>query len=180
MGFYGLSIEPVVTKGDNAIKEEHLSAVFAEYERLAKEYERRRKEGNGLVFFHFMVDLMGGPCKKKRIRGCGAGTEYIAIAPSGDIYPCHQFVGREKYRMGSVFEDGLDEDIAQEFDACNIYNMESCQSCWAKYYCSGGCAAANVNMNDDMMAPYEIGCKMQKKRLELAIAMAAREQMEAL
>jgi len=179
MGFYGLSIEPVVTKGANAIREEHLEDIYAEYERLAKEYERRRREGNGFVFFHFMVDLDGGPCKKKRIRGCGAGTEYIAIAPNGDIYPCHQFVGREKYRMGSVFEDGLDEDIAQEFDACNIYNMESCQSCWAKYYCSGGCAAANVNMNDDMMKPYEIGCKMQQKRLELAIAMAARELMEA-
>ena len=180
MGFYGLSIEPVVTKGANAIREEHLEAVCAEYERLAKEYERRRRAGNGFVFFHFMVDLEGGPCKKKRIRGCGAGTEYIAIAPNGDIYPCHQFVGREQYRMGSVFKEGLDGKIAQEFDVCNIYNMESCRSCWAKYYCSGGCAAANVNMNGDMMTPYEIGCRMQRKRLELAIAMAARQQMEAL
>ena len=178
MGFTGLSIEPVVTKGKNAIRQEHLPAIFDEYERLAKEYEQRRRMGNGFTFFHFMVDLDGGPCKKKRIRGCGAGTEYIAIAPTGEIYPCHQFVGRPAYRMGSVFESGLDEDIARRFDACNIYNVESCRRCWAKYYCSGGCAAANVNINGDMTAPYEIGCAMQKKRLELAIAMAAREMME--
>jgi uncharacterized protein len=180
MGFYGVSIEPVVTKGANAIREDQLPDIYKEYERLAAEYERRRRNGNGFAFFHFMVDLEGGPCMKKRIRGCGAGTEYIAVSPGGDIYPCHQFVGRDGYRMGSVFEDGLSEVIAQKFDNCNIYNMESCRKCWAKYYCSGGCAAANVNMNGDMMAPYEIGCAMQKKRLEIAIGIAAREQMEAL
>ena len=178
MGFYGVSIEPVVTKGPNAIKQKHLEGIFEEYERLAKEYERRRKDGNGFVFFHFMVDLTGGPCMKKRIRGCGAGTEYIAVAPDGDIYPCHQFVGKSEYRMGSVFNPGLRKEITQRFDACNIYNMERCKGCWAKYYCSGGCAAANVNMNGDMMMPYEIGCAMQKKRLEIAIGIAAREEME--
>ena len=180
MGFYGVSIEPVVTTGKNAIREEHLECVFSEYDRLAKEYEKRRRDGNGFVFFHFMVDLEGGPCRQKRIRGCGAGTEYIAIAPSGDIYPCHQFVGRDAYKMGSVFAAGLSQSIAQTFDRCNIDNMEKCQKCWAKYYCSGGCAAANVNINGDMMKPYEVGCAMQKKRLEIAIGMAAREQMEAL
>jgi len=178
MGFWGLSIEPVVTKGANAIKEEHLPAIFDEYERLAAEYARRRKDGNGFTFFHFMVDLGAGPCRLKRIRGCGAGTEYIAISPTGEIYPCHQFVGQSVYKMGSVYETGLDEGVAKQFEECNVLNMEDCKKCWAKYYCSGGCAAANVNMNGDMLQPYSIGCAMQKKRLELAIGMAALEQME--
>ena len=178
MGFWGLSIEPVVTSGANAIKEEHLPAIFDEYDRLAEEYARRRKSGNGFTFFHFMVDLGAGPCRLKRIRGCGAGTEYIAVAPTGDIYPCHQFVGQSKYMLGSVYETGLNADIAHQFEDCNIYNMEDCKKCWAKYYCSGGCAAANVNMNGDILQPYRIGCAMQKKRLEIAIGMAALEQME--
>ena len=178
MGFSGLSIEPVVTRAKNAIREEHLPAIFAEYERLAAEYVKRRSEGNGFTFFHFMVDLEAGPCRSKRVRGCGAGTEYVAVVPSGDIYPCHQFAGRQEYKMGTVFDRTLDAKIAQDFDACDIYHMEPCQKCWAKYYCSGGCAAANININGDMMRPYEIGCKMQKKRLELAIALNAKEQME--
>ncbi len=178
MGFWGLSIEPVVTNGANAIKEEHLPAIFAEYDRLAAEYMRRRKQGNGFTFFHFMVDLGAGPCRAKRVRGCGAGTEYVAVAPSGDIYPCHQFVGQSAYKLGSVYETGLDQTIAKQFEDCNIYNMEDCKSCWAKYYCSGGCAAANVNTNGDILQPYRIGCEMQRKRLEIAIGMAALEQME--
>lgn len=178
MGFYGVSIEPVVTNGANAIKEEHLETIYTEYERLAEEYVKRRKNGNGFVFFHFMVDLNAGPCKKKRIRGCGAGTEYIAIAPNGDIYPCHQFVGRKEYLMGSVYKRGLSDTVAERFEVCDIYHMEDCKQCWAKYYCSGGCAAANVNMNGDMYKPYQIGCAMQRKRLELAIGIAAKEQME--
>lgn len=178
LGFYGVSIEPVVTTGEKAIREEHLEQIFGEYDRLAKEYVKRRRNGNGFVFFHFMVDLDGGPCRQKRIRGCGAGTEYIAVAPSGDIYPCHQFVGRDAYKMGSVFERDIDKAVAKRFDDCSIDNMESCRNCWAKYYCSGGCAAANVNINGDMMKPYELGCAMQKKRLEIAIGMAAKEQME--
>ena len=179
LGFYGVSIEPVVTKLPNEIKEEHLPSIYKEYERLAKEYMRRENEGDGFVFFHFMVDLDAGPCKKKRVRGCGAGTEYIAIAPNGDIYPCHQFVGQEdEYKMGSVFEQELSEGIAKQFDDCDIYHIEGCEDCWAKYYCSGGCAAANVNMNGDMYKPYEVGCKMQRKRLELAIAMDAMRKLE--
>ncbi len=178
MGFEGVSIEPVVTKAKNAIRQEHLPAIFAEYERLAAEYAKRRREGNGFTFFHFMVDLDAGPCRQKRVRGCGAGTEYIAVAPSGDIYPCHQFAGRPEYKMGSVFEKTLDKTLAKRFDECDIYHLEPCRKCWAKYYCSGGCAAANVNINGDMMRPYEIGCAMQKKRLELAIALAAKERME--
>ncbi|MGI5849901.1 MAG: thioether cross-link-forming SCIFF peptide maturase [Christensenellales bacterium] len=180
MGYYGVSIEPVVTTGPRAICEQHLDTVFKEYDVLAQEYVRRRKFGNGFAFFHFMVDLDAGPCLAKRIRGCGAGTEYIAVAPGGDIYPCHQFVGRREYKMGSVLEKTISESIASRFDACNIYNIESCKNCWAKYYCSGGCSAANVNINGDMMKPYEIGCAMQRKRLEIAIGIAAKQQMEEL
>lgn len=178
LGFYGVSIEPVVTKGENAIREEHLSVIYEEYERLAKEYVKRKKSDDEFVFFHFMVDLNAGPCRQKRVRGCGAGTEYIAVAPSGEIYPCHQFVGQRKYLMGSVFKEELSQSVAKQFDDCNIYNMEKCSECWAKYYCSGGCAAANLNINGNLYEPYEIGCAMQKKRLELAIGMAAKEKME--
>ncbi|MGI5918922.1 MAG: thioether cross-link-forming SCIFF peptide maturase [Christensenellales bacterium] len=178
MGFAGVSIEPVVTTGANAIKEEHLPTIFAEYDRLAKEYAKRRREGRGFTFFHFMVDLSAGPCKLKRIRGCGAGTEYVAVAPTGDIYPCHQFVGRPEYKMGHVNEAGLNRELADRFFDCNIDNMDDCKNCWAKYYCSGGCAAANVNINGDILKPYEVGCAMQKKRLEIAIGLAATELME--
>ncbi len=180
MGFKGVSIEPVVTTGERALKEEHLDTIFSEYDALAEQYEERRRQGKGFTFFHFMVDLDAGPCLQKRIRGCGAGTEYIAVAPSGDIYPCHQFVGKSEYRMGSVYGGSLDTKLAGKFDECNIFNMKSCAACWAKYYCSGGCAAANYNINGDIMNPYELGCKMQKKRLEIAIALAAREQMEGI
>jgi uncharacterized protein len=180
MGFKGVSIEPVVTTGERGLKPEHLDTIFKEYDALAEEYEARRREGEGFTFFHFMVDLDAGPCLQKRIRGCGAGTEYIAVAPSGDIYPCHQFVGKPEYRMGSVYGESLDRALAEKFNDCNIFNIESCGGCWAKYYCSGGCAAANLNINGDIMKPYELGCEMQKKRLEIAIALAAREQMEEI
>jgi uncharacterized protein len=178
LGFYGVSIEPVVTTMDNAIKREHLDAIYTEYERLADEYVKREKQGDGFVFFHFMVDLTGGPCRKKRIRGCGAGTEYIAVAPNGDIYPCHQFVQQYEYKMGSVFETGLDSEIAKQFDDADIYHIEGCSECWAKYYCSGGCVAANQSVNGDMLKRYEIGCDMQKKRLEIAIGMEAKRKQE--
>lgn len=178
MGFRGVSVEPVVTKGKHALKAEHLDTVFKEYDVLAREYGKRRKEGRGFTFFHFMVDLDAGPCLQKRIRGCGAGTEYVAIAPSGEIYPCHQFVGKPEFLLGSVSEGIINERISEEFDACSVFNIESCGKCWAKYYCSGGCAAANYNINGDIMKPYELGCAIQRKRLEIAIAMAAKERME--
>lgn len=178
MGFAGVSIEPVVSTGAGAIEKAHLPEVLSEYDRFAAEYVKRRKAGKGFTFFHFMVDLSAGPCRLKRIRGCGAGTEYIAVAPSGDIYPCHQFAGREGYRMGSVFGAGLDQFIAERFERCSIDNMEACTSCWAKYYCSGGCAAANLQTGGNIYRPYEVGCAMQKKRLEIAIGIAAAGQME--
>ncbi len=178
LGFTGVSIEPVVTLGENAIKEKHLPTIFSEYERLAEKYVLRRREQR-FTFFHFMVDLNAGPCRLKRIRGCGAGTEYVAVSPFGDIYPCHQLVSRPEYKMGSVFECGIDENIAKRFEECNITNIAKCSSCWAKYYCSGGCAAANLNINGDINEPYEIGCKMQKKRLEIAIALAVDQQLTA-
>lgn len=180
LGYCGVSIEPVVTAGANAIKEEHLPAVFDEYETLAAEYVRRRKNREGFTFFHFMVDLNAGPCRQKRIRGCGAGTEYVAVSPSGEIYPCHQFVSRPEYKMGNVYETELNQDIAQRFEQCNINNISECRRCWAKYYCSGGCAAANLNINKDILIPYKTGCAMQKKRLEIALAIAAEEQAEAV
>ncbi len=178
MGFRGVSIEPVVTRGGTALRKEHMNTVFGEYEALAGEYEVRREEDRGFTFFHFMVDLDAGPCLNKRIRGCGAGTEYVAIAPSGEIYPCHQFVGCPEYKMGSVSGGITDNSIAEKFDRCNIYNMKECSRCWAKYYCSGGCAAANYKINGDIMEPYGLGCEMQRKRLEIAIGIAARERMK--
>lgn len=177
-GYRGVSIEPVVSTGPGAILEAHLPAVMAEYDRLAAEYVRRRKSGRGFTFFHFMVDLGAGPCKQKRVRGCGAGTEYVAVAPSGDIYPCHQFVLREDYHMGSVFARELNGRVAARLESCNIYEMQDCARCWAKYYCSGGCAAANLTINGDIGRPYRVGCAMQKKRLEIAIGIAAQELME--
>jgi uncharacterized protein len=179
MGFRGVSVEPVVTRGGNALRIDHLETLFREYDALAHEYEKRRKEDKGFTFFHFMVDLDAGPCLQKRIRGCGAGTEYVAVAPSGDIYPCHQFVGNPEFYLGSVSEGKLNESVCEKFDECNIFNIESCKECWAKYYCSGGCAAANFNMCGDIMKPYEIGCAIQKKRIEIAIAIAAKERMES-
>ena len=132
----------------------------------------KRKDFN---FFHFNVDLSQGPCVIKRMRGCGAGCEYVAVTPDGELYPCHQFVGKEEYRMGSVLTGDFDQEIADRFAGLNIYTREDCQSCWARFYCSGGCSAANLNANGDMKKPYKLGCDMQKKRLECAIAMKAIE-----
>ena len=132
----------------------------------------KRKDFN---FFHFNVDLSQGPCVIKRMRGCGAGCEYVAVTPDGDLYPCHQFVGKEEFCMGSVLTGAFDMDIADQFAGLNIYTREDCQECWAKFYCSGGCSAANLNANGDMKKPYKLGCDMQRKRLECAIAMKAIE-----
>ena len=171
LGVNSISVEPVTADDSDpySLREQDLPRIFAEYEKLAK-IMLERKDFN---FFHFNVDLSQGPCVIKRMRGCGAGCEYVAVTPDGDLYPCHQFVGKEEYRMGSVFTDEFDMDIANTFAGLNIYTREDCQNCWARFYCSGGCSAANLNANGDMRKPYRIGCELQRKRLECAIAMRA-------
>ncbi len=173
LGVDSISVEPVTADDSDpyALREEDLPTIYAEYEKLAK-IMLQRKDFN---FFHFNVDLTQGPCVIKRMRGCGAGCEYVAVTPDGDIYPCHQFVGKEEYRMGSILTDEFNMDIANTFAGLNIYTREDCQDCWARFYCSGGCSAANLNANGDMKKPYKLGCDMQRKRLECAIAMRAIE-----
>lgn len=175
-GFEEISLEPVVTGGDMAIREEHLPQILCEYEKLADLYEQRRRGNRPFHFFHFTVDLSSGPCLNKRLRGCGAGSEYAAIAPNGDIYPCHQFVGKKDFLMGHIDTGVLDEQIREKFLGCHVWNKKTCRQCWAKYYCSGGCAANAYNMKKDMMQPHEIGCIMEKRRIELAIALGLRER----
>ena len=176
-GFEQLSIEPVVTEESReyAIREEHLPRIFAEYERLGKEYVKRRKDGRWFNFFHFMVDLTGGPCLKKRLTGCGAGNEYVAVTADGDIYPCHQFVGREGMRMGSVLDGSFDTGIQDRFRQNHVLSKEKCSECWARFYCSGGCAANAHAFHGDIGKPYDMECQMERKRLECAMAIYAME-----
>lgn len=183
-GFKEISAEPVVAdaKQDYALTERDLPAIFSEYERLAQAILVSDKQGKHFNFFHFMIDLDQGPCAIKRLRGCSSGNEYVAVTPDGDIYPCHQFVGVEKYRMGNIAEGKINSDIRNEFAAANIYSKDDCRNCWAKFYCSGGCNANNYTYNGDIHSPYKISCELEKKRLECAImikaAIAAEEQEE--
>lgn len=174
-GFNSISVEPVVAKPeeDYAILEEHLSDILREYEELSKEYIKLNKEGKGFSFFHFMIDLNHGPCFIKRVVGCGAGVEYLAVTPEGDLYPCHQFVGDEEFKMGDVDTGIIKKDIRDSFKNANVYSKEDCKSCWARYYCSGGCHANAYNFNNDITIPYSIGCEMEKKRIECALSVAA-------
>ena len=176
-GFDRLSVEPVAAEDGCGyeLTEADLDKIYAEYDRLTDIMEERRKNGKPFLFFHFMVDLQQGPCVVKRLRGCGAGYEYVAVTPEGDIYPCHQFVGNEQFKQGSVLDGSFDLDIAHKFASMNIYTREKCGDCWAKFYCSGGCSAANHNFSHDLNVPYEMGCKMERKRLECAIYLKARE-----
>lgn len=171
LGFRNISVEPVVGKPEDlyAIQEEDLPELEAEYERLA-EWLRDRKEIN---FFHFNVDLAQGPCVIKRLRGCGAGCEYVAITPEGDIYPCHQFVGNLEYRLGNLRDGSFDLERSHLFAGLNIYTREACRSCWARFYCSGGCSASNLLVNGEIKNPHTIGCVLERKRLECAIALKA-------
>ncbi len=177
-GFEQLSIEPVVADPacDYALKPSHLPRIFDEYEALAKEYIKRRKDGRWFNFFHFMIDLAGGPCLRKRLTGCGAGNEYVAVTPEGDIYPCHQFVGRDGFVMGSVLSGSFDTSIQQKFAANNVLSKEACRDCWARFFCSGGCAANAHLFHGDISKPYDLECQMERKRLECAMAIYALEQ----
>ncbi len=175
LGFTQISVEPVVGEESEeyALREEDIPQVKKEYDRLAVELLKRQKEGKEINFFHFMIDLSGGPCVAKRLTGCGSGTEYLAVTPWGDLYPCHQFVGKEEYLLGNVEEGVLRTDLVQEFKGCNVYAKDKCRSCFAKYYCSGGCAANSYNFHGQINDTYDLGCELQKKRIECAIMMKA-------
>lgn len=174
-GFTQLSVEPVVAKDcDYALTEEHLPQLFAEYEKLADAYVERKLNGNGFDFFHFNVDLNNGPCVAKRLSGCGAGHEYFAVTPEGDLYPCHQFVGREDYLLGTVFDGVNNQELPQQFRQTHVLNKEECRECWARFYCSGGCHANADLFHGRIDQPYEVGCELQKKRLECALMVQAK------
>lgn len=175
LGFKKMSIEPVVAAPEEeyAIREEDLPVILAEYDKLAAEYVKRIKEGRGFTFFHFMLDLSQGPCVAKRLSGCGSGTEYLAVTPWGDLYPCHQFVGQEKFLLGNVEEGVTNTEIRDEFKLCNVYAKEKCKDCFARFYCSGGCAANSYNFHGSITDAYDIGCEMQKKRIECSIMIKA-------
>jgi uncharacterized protein len=176
LGFKEISIEPVVLPNEHelSLREEDLPVIFEQYDKLYADMLQRHKDGTDFKFYHFNIDLQGGPCVYKRISGCGAGHEYVAITPDGDIYPCHQFVGNEDFLMGDIYNGISNEKMVQEFKTAHVYNKPKCNDCWAKFYCSGGCQANNFNFNGDMHIPYEIGCQMQKKRIECAIALKAK------
>lgn len=174
-GFKEISVEPVVLPDshDLSLRKEDLPIILEQYDKLYEYMLDKFRNEEELNFYHFNVDLKGGPCVYKRISGCGAGHEYVAITPEGDVYPCHQFVGNEEFKLGTVYTDDLKQEIVDKFKKAHIYNKDMCRGCWARFYCSGGCQANNFNFNGDMHIPYEIGCEMQKKRIECAIALKA-------
>ncbi len=180
LGFTELSMEPVVAApGDPAaLTPEDIEIVKNEYEFLAKEMLRRRKEGHPITFYHYMLDLQEGPCIYKRISGCGSGTEYMAVTPWGDLYPCHQFVGEESYKLGDIWKGVTNEDLRDDFRSCNAYAREECRDCWAKLYCSGGCAANAFHASGSIRGVYKPGCELFKKRIECAIMMRVAEAEE--
>ncbi|SFQ34983.1 uncharacterized protein SAMN02910358_01685 [Lachnospiraceae bacterium XBB1006] len=177
LGFKQISVEPVVAEETDsyALREEDLPVLFEQYDKLAKEMVQRKKEGKDFNFFHFMIDLEGGPCVAKRLSGCGSGTEYMAVTPWGDFYPCHQFVGKEEFIMGNVEEGITNLAMQRKFKKCNVYAKPKCRECFAKFYCSGGCAANSYNFTGDINNAYEVGCELQKKRIECAIMIKVAE-----
>lgn len=174
-GFEQISVEPVVTdsKYPYALTEEDLPEVFAEYDRLAQKLIEMRKKGEFFNFFHFMIDLDQGPCAIKRLRGCGCGNEYVAITPDGDIFPCHQFVGHDEWKMGTLDTMEVDQELKECFAKSTVYGKEECRDCWAKFYCSGGCNAANMQYRGDILKPFTLACDLEKKRVECAIMIQA-------
>ena len=180
LGFTELSMEPVVcAPGDSAaLTPEDIEIVKQQYELLAVDMLRREKEGKPITFYHYMLDLTGGPCIYKRISGCGSGTEYMAVTPWGDLYPCHQFVGEEKYKLGNIWDGVTNTALREEFRSCNAYARPDCKDCWAKLYCSGGCAANAYHATGSIRGVYEAGCELFKKRIECAIMMKVAESQE--
>ena len=180
LGFTELSMEPVVCPpGDPyALTEEDLPIICEQYEILAKEMMKRKKEGRPFTFYHYMLDLKNGPCIYKRITGCGSGTEYMAVTPWGELFPCHQFVGDEKYSLGNVFDGVKNTEVQDGFRSCNSYSREKCRDCWAKLYCSGGCAANAYHATGSINGVYEYGCELFKKRIECAVMMQVAEAEE--
>ena len=181
LGFTELSMEPVVAAPDDpsALTAEDLPIVLEQYEKLAELMLRRHREGKPFTFYHYMIDLKGGPCIYKRISGCGSGTEYMAVTPWGDLYPCHQFVGEEKFRLGNVFEGVTNKEIQNEFEGCNVYSRPECKDCWAKLYCSGGCAANAYHATGSVQGVYSYGCELFRKRMECAIMLEAAKTLES-
>jgi len=171
------SIEPVIARPEMpyALREEHLPALFAEYEKLAVEVDRRRREGGSFTFHHFAIDAVDGPCLPRRVQGCGAGFQYLAITPEGDLYPCHQFVGRPQYRLGTVFDGVTRRDLQEKLAGCHIFTKEGCGDCWARFYCSGGCHANADLLEGDVFRPDHVGCELTKKRTECGLWLKARE-----
>ncbi len=179
LGFDKLSMEPVVcAPGDEAaLTEQDLPVVFEQYEKLAELMLEREKAGKPFTFYHYMIDLTGGPCIYKRISGCGSGTEYMAVTPWGDLYPCHQFVGEEKYKLGDIWNGVTAKDVQDEFACCNVYTRPDCADCWAKLYCSGGCAANAYHSTGSVNGVYKYGCELFKKRMECAIMIQVAEKL---
>ena len=180
MGFTELSMEPVVCSPEDAsaLTESDLPVLFEQYEILAKEMIKRKKEGKPFTFYHYMLDLKHGPCIYKRISGCGSGTEYMAVTPSGDLYPCHQFVGDTKYLLGNIYDGVTNKEIQDEFKLCNAYARKECEDCWAKLYCSGGCAANSYHASGKITGIYEYGCELFKKRIECAVMLKVADAEE--
>ena len=173
LGFKNLSLEPVVTTAEYGIRREDLPKIMDEYEKLAALYLEKKKEGNGFTFFHFMIDLDGGPCAVKRLKGCGSASEYVAVTPYGEIYPCHQFVGQEGFQIGDVESGITNTALVGSFKEAGLYTKDKCDRCFAKFFCSGGCPANSWNFSGDINKTYEIGCEMQRKRVECAIMIKA-------
>ncbi len=175
LGFEQISMEPVVGLPEEAysIREEDLPQIFEEYDKLARKMIKRHKEGRPFTFFHFMIDLTGGPCVAKRLSGCGSGTEYLAVTPWGDLYPCHQFVGEEDFVLGNVFDGISRRDICDQFRVCNVYTKKKCRDCFARFYCSGGCPANSYKFHGTIDDSYDLSCEMERKRVECAIMMKA-------
>lgn len=175
LGFKEISIEPVVSPDESpfAIREEDIDRICEEYDKLARDIIERHRAGKPVTFFHYMIDLNGGPCVYKRLSGCGSGTEYLAVTPTGDLYPCHQFVGNEDFLLGNIYDGIKRTDIVEEFKLCNVYAKDKCKDCFARFYCSGGCAANSYQFHGTILDAYDIGRRLQQKRVECAIMIKA-------